>query len=145
MLYEKYLKTLKKCPFCELDKGEILKQNKFAVLTLAKAPYTKNHLLVLPKRHVFKLSNLPQEQKDDFEKLVYWGMKKLHKKHANISIVYREGSKKGVGKSISHLHYHLIPNMKIGSHDINWRKRKIYSEKEYVKMVKSMKKKFTKA
>ena len=43
-----------------------------------------------------------------------------------------------VGKSIEHLHHHLIPNMQIGARDINFKKRRIYSEKEYVKRIKKM-------
>jgi len=140
MLYTKYLKTLKKCPFCELEKSEILKQNKHAILTLAKAPYTKDHLLVLPKKHVFKLNDLTKEEKDALEALEYYALKKLHKKHKNVSVLYREGNKKQVGKSIDHMHYHIIPNMQIGSRDINWRKRKVYSDKEYVKRIKELKK-----
>lgn len=140
MLYTKYLKTLKKCPFCELNKNEILKQNKFAILTLAKAPYTKDHLLVLPKKHVFKLNDLTKQEKDTLEALEYYALKKLHKKHKNVSVLYREGNKKQVGKSIDHLHIHIIPNMQIGSRDINWKKRRVYSEKEYVKKIKELKK-----
>ncbi len=140
MLYQKYLKTMKTCPFCTLEKNEILKQNKYAILTLAKAPYTKDHLLVVSKKHVVKFNSLTQEQKDAFEKLICYGLKKLHKKYANVSVLYREGNKKEVGKSIDHIHYHLIPDMQIGSRDINWKKRKIYSDKEYVQRVRELKK-----
>lgn len=140
MLYKKYLKKLKTCPFCCLNKDEIIKQNKDAILTLAKAPYTKDHLLVVPKKHLFKLNDLTQDQKEAIERLTYYGMKLLHKKYKNVTILYREGNKKEVGKSIDHLHYHLIPNLQIGSKDVKWRKRKIYSEKEYIKRIKNFKK-----
>ncbi len=139
MLYQNYLKTLKKCPFCNLEKNKILKQNKFAILTLAKAPYTKDHLLVFPKKHHLTLNSLTKQEKQALEALEYYALKKLHKKHKNVSMLYREGNKKQVGKSIDHLHVHLIPNMQIGSRDINWRKRKVYSEKEYVKKIKNLK------
>ena len=97
MLYTKYLKTLKTCPFCNLTKDEILRQNKYAILTLAKAPYTKDHLLVVPKKHVVKFNSLTQEQKDAVERLVCYGLKKLHKKHKNVTVLYREGNKDEVG------------------------------------------------
>ena len=61
MLYTKYLKTMRICPFCNLTKEEKLKQNKNAILTIAKAPYTKDHLLVVPKKHVIKFNSLTQE------------------------------------------------------------------------------------
>ena len=121
--------------------GEIIKQNKYAILTLARAPYTKDHLLIIPKKHILKLNKLSQKQKDAMESLVYYGMKKLHKKYKKVTLLYREGNKKEVGKSINHMHYHLIPNMQIGAldqHKIN--KRKIWSEDVYVKKIKDFKK-----
>ena len=79
MLYQKYLKTLKICPFCNLTKDEILRQNKYAILTLSKAPYTKDHLLVVSKKHVIKFNSLTQKQKDEFEKLICYGLKNFIK------------------------------------------------------------------
>ena len=136
MLYEKYLKGMKICPFCELSKDEIIRQNKFAILTMARAPYTKNHLLIVTKRHVMKLNKMNSNEKNDVEKLVYYGMNKLHKKYKDVTVLYKEGSKKGVGKSIDHLHYHLIPELQIGSSKVNWKTRKLMGNEDYKKMIK---------
>ena len=140
MLYEKYLKEKHKCPFCNLTKEEVLKQNKYVILTLAKAPYTKDHLLVVPKKHYLKFNSMTKAEKDCVDNLVSYALKKLHKKYKNVTVLYREGDLKEVGKSISHLHYHIIPNMRIGAYNINWKKRKIYSEEEYIEKIKDMKK-----
>ncbi len=142
MRYQDYLKKNQSCPFCHLEKGEIFKQNRFAWLILAKAPYTRDHLLVVPRRHAIKLSKLSREEKDGFEKLIYYGMKLLHKKYPNVSIIYREGRKDQVGKSINHMHYHLIPNLRIGAVDINLNHRKIMDEDEYVKKTRAFKNRF---
>ena len=131
---------MKGCPFCTLKKSEILKSNKHANLILAKSPYTKDHLLVIPKKHKMKLSSLTKYEKEDVEKLIYFGMKKLHKKYKNVSVLYKEGKRKEIGKSIDHLHYHLIPNLAIGACDINNRTRKIYSDEEYLKKINEVKK-----
>ncbi|MFA7707523.1 MAG: HIT family protein [Candidatus Pacearchaeota archaeon] len=140
MLYQNYLKKLKICPFCHLIGDEIIKQNNSAMLVLARAPYTNTHLLVVPKKHYSKLISMSIKEKEDIEKLIYYGMEKLHKKYKNVTILYREGNKKEVGKSINHLHYHLIPDLKIGSHDVHWKERKIFSEEEYIKKIKELKK-----
>lgn len=145
MLYTKYLKKInqeKICPFCNLKKSEILRSNESANLILAKAPYSKDHLLIVPKRHIIFINDLTKEEKQNIEKLIYFGFKKLHEKHKNVTMLYREGNKKEVGKSIDHLHIHLIPHMQIGARDINWRKRKILSDKEYTKKEKYMRKFF---
>lgn len=142
MLYKSYLKKLKKCPFCILKKREILKSNKSALLILARAPYTEDHLLVIPKKHLRKINSLTKKEKEDSEKLEFYGIEKLHKKHKNVSILYREGDKKEVGKSINHMHIHLIPKIRIGSRNIKSEKREIYFETNYFKKIKELKKIF---
>ncbi len=130
---------MKKCPFCSLDRDEIIRQNDLAMLILARAPYVKDHLLIVPKRHVMKLNKMTPAEKDAVEKLVYYGMKKLHKRYKNVSVLYKEGNKKEVGKSIDHLHYHLIPELQIGSSKVNWKTRKLRSDEDYKKLVKKLK------
>jgi len=139
MIYKKYLKDMKSCPFCELSKDEILRQNDLAILTMARAPYVKDHLLIVPKRHVIKLNKMTSEEKDAVEKLVYYGMNKLHRRYKDVTVLYKEGSKKGVGKSIDHLHYHLIPELQIGSSKVNWETRKLASDEKYREMVEGFK------
>lgn len=141
ILYKDYLKGMKKCPFCGIKKEEILKENKNAILILSKAPYVRDHLLVVPKKHFLKINKLSTKQKKDVEALVYNGMKKLHRKYHNGGILYREGNKKEIGKTIDHLHYHLIPNMKIDICGKNCDNRKIYSDREYFLKIKEIKKK----
>jgi diadenosine tetraphosphate (Ap4A) HIT family hydrolase len=141
MLYYTYLKKLHTCPFCNLTKDEILKSNKSAILTLAKAPYTEDHLLVVPRKHVLKLRSLKKKEKEDMEKLILWGLKKTHKKYKNVSILYRDGDTKTGGKSIAHLHAHIIPKLQIGATRLDDKKRELMSEKEYVEKIKKIKNK----
>lgn len=64
MLYKKFRKKLKSCPFCKTKQAVITNKNT-AYLTYALAPYHDYHLLILPKRHVISFLKLnPQEQKD---------------------------------------------------------------------------------
>jgi len=140
MLYSNYLKGVRKCPFCALNKNEIIKENKSAMLILAKAPYTKDHLIIVPKRHVLFLEALTKREKEDVDNLVYFAMRKIHNKYGDASILYREGNKKKIGKSIDHIHYHIIPNLRIGAVDINLNKRIILDEKDYLKLIEKMKK-----
>lgn len=139
MRYSIFLKEMDSCPFCNLDKKEIIKQNKSARVILAKAPYHKDHLLVVPKRHVLTISELKNSEWEDITKLVFWAGKKLEKKHHNLSILYREGKKKEVGKSIDHFHVNLIPDEKIGSIKVNQKDREFLSEKKYMKRTKEFK------
>ena len=133
MLYNKLLKKIKKCPFDSFDKEEIIKENRFAVVILARSPYTKNHLLVIPKKHKIAIKELTLLEKKNLWKLINWSLKKLYTKHKSVSIIYREGKMKEVGKSISHMHVHLIPHIQIGAYNIDGRKRKVMGEDAYRK------------
>lgn len=144
MLYEKYLEKPHKCPFDKLKKSEILFSKNSIYVILARAPYSKDHLLIVPNRHVSKISKLNKKEKKDLDNLLFFSLEKLHEKYENITVLYREGSFKGVGKSIEHLHIHLIPNMKIGAYNINSEERKFYSENVYLKKTNDLRKEFKK-
>ena len=141
MLYEKYLKKggAKDCPFCNIKQSEVLKENTNAILTLAKAPYTTDHLLVIPKKHALTLEKLDQKQYKDTEKLMFYAIKKLHNKYKNVSMLYRQGDQKESGKSIDHLHIHIIPKLKIGAYNINMKDRTLMSEASYNNKIKKLK------
>jgi len=140
MLYEDYLKGKKVCPFCNLEASEIIKKNKFAVLTLAQAPYCRDHLIVTCKRHCLRLNLMKKNEKEAVDALIYYGMRKLHKKYKNVTVLYREGNMKEVGKSIEHLHYHLIPEIQVGCFGVE--KREIISDKRFALMIDKFKTKF---
>ena len=131
MLYADFLKTIKKCPFCG-NEDRWIKEAKTAFLTYSLAPYAKHHLLVIPKRHITSFTNLKPAEEKDIDALIMAGMKLLHKlKHKNISVLVRDGDHSE--KSVAHLHYHLIPNHRVGDIDAAGNKRRVMTEKEIKK------------
>jgi len=141
MRYVDWLKKKNKnvCPFCNLKKSEILKANKSADIILSRARYHKDHLLIIPKKHVEKISELTKKEKEDFINLFSKGMAALHKKYENIGVIYREGNLKKIGKSIEHMHFHLIPNTCVGPKK-STNGRMFFKEKVYIKKTQEMKK-----
>lgn len=142
MIYEDYLKKNKVCPFCNLKSGEIIRRNKYAVLTLAQAPYCKNHLIVTCRHHHLRLNLMSAAEKKAVDDLIYYGMRKLHLKYKNVTVLYREGNLKEVGKSIEHLHYHLIPEMRVGV--FGMRGRKMIGDVRFGGMVREFRERFIK-
>lgn len=127
MLYRDYLKKITSCPFCH-SKDRILISKKHAYLTYAKAPYHPDHLLIIPIRHITSYFDITKEENEDISKLIKVGAKILKKlKYNNFTILVREGD--GSNKSVKHLHYHLIPNDRIGDLDHQGIQRKILSDK----------------
>lgn len=142
MKYQDFLKTLDGCPFCNLDKREIIRKNKYAKVILARAPYHKDHLLVVPNKHALNLFDLNRAEKIAVMELICWAEKKLRKFHNNLSILYREGNKVAIGKSVDHFHVNLIPDEQVGSVRINAKDRNIYSDKKSIEETEKIKERF---
>ncbi|MCX6702548.1 MAG: HIT domain-containing protein [Candidatus Wolfebacteria bacterium] len=138
MLYKELLKHMRKCPFCT-DGNRIIKQNKFAFLTYALAPYSSHHLLVIPKRHVFSINELNKKEEKSVSDLLEIGTRLIHEYgDKNCTVLVRDGHNNKM-KSIDHLHYHIIPNHRIGDFDSKGKKRRILEEKEIDRIMKDMK------
>lgn len=138
--YGDYLKEKHACPFCDLKPKEIVKGNEHAVLTLAQAPYCRDHLIVTCRHHHMRLNLMSKSEKECVDKLIYYGMRKLHGKYKNVTVLYREGNPREVGKSVVHLHYHLIPEMKIGA--LGVRDREMVGDRKFLGMVARFKDRF---
>ncbi len=139
MLYSNFIKKIRKCPFCHCQQ-EIIYQNKTAFLTFALAPYHPYHLLVIPKRHIVSFLHLKTKERENIDKLIRQGISKLHQlKIKNISVLVRDGSLAGSGKSILHLHYHIIPNTHIGNLNHRGQPRKILSVQQIKKTINKLK------
>lgn len=138
MFYRSYLKKMTGCPFCKA-KDRIFISKTTAYLTYSKAPYHKDHLLIIPKRHIESFFDLTKKEDEDIRQLIKIGAKILKKlKYNNFTVLVREGDDSN--KSIKHLHYHLIPNNRIGDLDHLGRSRKILSEEAVKKLSLKIKK-----
>ncbi len=129
MLYSDLLKTPRSCPFCEFTHNRIIDHNDDVFMTYALAPYHKHHLLVVPYRHIDDFENLSQTELVSINTLLHKGINLLKKlNYQDYTIVVRNGKK--TGKTIEHLHYHIIPVDVIGDLNHVGEERKVLSEAE---------------
>ena len=120
MYYADYLNSLAVCPFCERVNRAIVQSSK-GFLTYALSPYHKHHLLVIPNRHVESLSDMDSLEIEDIDFLQMRALEILKKlNYTSISLLVREGNVEN--KSINHVHFHIIPNIRIGVLDHNGEK-----------------------
>ncbi len=116
------------CPFCNKS-NRIVKENDSAFLTYSLAPYHKHHLLVVPKRHITTFLEVNDKEDEDVSDLIDDGALLLEKLgYTDYSILVRNG--KNAGKSIDHIHYHIIPKIQIGSYNYSGVERQIMTEEE---------------
>ena len=107
--YERVKSNLDKCPFCDLKDKYIISKTDNAVLTINLFPYIDGHLLIIPKRHIRKFSEINKKEWKEIQELIDLGIRILEEELGleNTNTVYREGVKAGV--SLEHLHLHIIP------------------------------------
>lgn len=100
------------CPFCQLEKKDILLENEWAVAIYDQYPVQKGHMLIIPKGHVETYFDATDRQIAAIHELLRQGKQMLDREYApdgyNIGVnVGRYG-----GQTIPHLHVHLIPRYK---------------------------------
>ena len=133
------------CPFCHEKPEHMLQMGKHFFVIPARAPYTKHHLLIVPRRHVNLLTTLTHAELLEMNKLVDIWTRKLHTKHKDVSLLLRDWLVKDplINKSINHLHFHLLPDIavKIES-QIKAENRTWIEDEQYTKIAQTYKKTF---
>jgi len=109
---------IKECVFCHWEKynpGTIIKENEDYILVPNTYPYIKDHLMVVIKEHVTHLLDEPfNEKKLELTKEAMRLLESLGIQ--SYVVIEREGQK--AGKSVKHVHQHIIPVHE--EHDITY-------------------------
>ncbi len=100
-----------KCVFCDLKEKYIISKKGDWVLTVALYPYIDGHLLIIPKRHIESMADLSKKDQENIFALEKKGRELLKKSLGlnNFWFILREGKGIKVGKTVEHLHFHLMP------------------------------------
>ena len=129
------------CPFCILPDSFLLEKSEYFFVTHARAPYTDDHLLIIPNRHVVLRNSLTHEELEDLMSLVNKWTKILHKKHTDIALLLRDWFIWWLWwKSVDHMHFHLIPDIEVWSIKTWGPWRRYFSEKELLEKIADVKK-----
>ncbi len=102
------------CPFCNnIKKSRILIENDYCSVILDKFPVTKEHSLIIPKRHFSNFFEITKVENDAIFDLL---------RHRKNQIIFKDKSVTGfnvginsgesAGQTINHCHIHLIPRRK---------------------------------
>ena len=110
-------KNTKTCIFCDLSGNHIILKTKYTYLISNKYPYAAGHVLVLPKRHVTKLSELTTKERTDLFNVIDLATYTLDIMYSPDG--YNIGCSVGkvAGGSVTHLHFHVLPRFE---GDVGW-------------------------
>jgi diadenosine tetraphosphate (Ap4A) HIT family hydrolase len=97
------------CPFCRLEMNRIQLENELAVAFLDAFPVTQGHTLIVPKRHVTSLFDLPEQEQAAVWKLVAIVRERImtDRKPDGFTIGVNDGA--AAGQTVLHAHVHVIP------------------------------------
>ena len=100
------------CIFCDIvHRGApshyVVYEDEEAIAFLDLFPYTRGHLLVVPKRHVDRLTDLPEEEYRDFFGAVTHVCRRVDRLSRHYNVAMNQGSL--AGQIVFHLHVHVIP------------------------------------
>ncbi len=135
MKYTEYIDTLPvgTCPFCASDDRRLI-ENETAYVTYALAPYHKHHLLIIPKDHKKSFLHLSPEEHIDIQDLAQKSSRLLrYLGYENFTMMVREGAEGA--RSVEHLHYHFIPNVRLGDLDHANGARNVMSDEEVQSLI----------
>ena len=118
-----------KCLFCKLEKTSKQK-NMFAYVIDDKFPVTKNHKLIIPKRHIKSFFDMGDAEYKGVMNLLKRVREELMEKDKSIT-AFNVGVNDGEdsGQTINHCHIHLIPRRKNDTNDPTGGVRGVISEK----------------
>ena len=122
------------CPFCSINKNFIVDKSEDFSVILSRAPYTKDHLLIVPKRHIIRLWEITPDEWLTLVPLIEKWIKKLEKIHDEVNLLLRDWVADWIiWKSIDHLHFHLVPDVPLYYSWAWWRERAVFSDFQYIK------------
>ena len=101
------------CLFCNVPSSEYIFKNNLAFSTFDSYPVSKNHALIIPKRHVENYFDMSEEEVVSCNKLIKKMKNKIQKLDPTVE-GFNIGTNSGkiAGQSIMHCHIHLIPRRK---------------------------------
>ena len=101
------------CPFCNIDseKTKIIKSGEHALVIFSNPRLMPGHLLVVPKRHVEKLSELSEDERKELLDLTMEFQEKILEKIAGGCDIRQNCRpfQKQSDLKVNHLHIHLQP------------------------------------
>ncbi|MCI4330503.1 MAG: HIT family protein [Thermoplasmata archaeon] len=105
------------CVFCEIAAHRApaytVYETERTLAFLDLFPYTRGHLLVVPKRHVDRLTDLRPEEYPDYVGSLAELCRRVDRFSRHYNVALNQGEM--AGQVIFHLHFHVIP--RYGAHN----------------------------
>jgi histidine triad (HIT) family protein len=100
-----------RCAFCDIISGRspawIVYEDENTVAFLDIFPFTRGHLLVVPKRHGARLTDLPFENQMSLIRSLDEVCRRVERLTPDYNLTLNAGAR--AGQVVFHVHFHIIP------------------------------------
>ena len=98
------------CLFCNINESEVAHENDLAYASYDSYPVSKDHCLIIPKRHIKDYFEMTKDELIACNDLIQLVKNEIISKDFNVK-GFNIGTNAGkiAGQSIMHCHIHLIP------------------------------------
>lgn len=99
------------CHFCNLSilEKQIAFENQYLIVIYDRAPISKGHLLIIPKRHIVKAHELSQEEWGEFENTLPQIVSMFQTILNTHQYLILERNGPYARQTVPHVHFHVIP------------------------------------
>lgn len=97
------------CPFCKPDTVRVWLENAVAIVLHDVFPISEGHALVVPRRHVASLFDLPTEEQAALWQLVAEARQQLQRQFNPHGFNIGVNDGRAAGQTVMHAHIHVIP------------------------------------
>jgi len=105
------------CIFCEIvarrSPAYIFYEDATALGFLDIFPFTRGHVLLVPKRHVDRLIELPEADQGPFLRALATVCRRVERLSSHYNVALNQGAL--AGQIVFHLHFHIIPRYDEGN------------------------------
>ncbi len=99
------------CVFCQIvarqAPAHIVYEDAEALAFLDLFPFTRGHVLVVPRHHVPRLTDLPEDEHAGYLRALANVCRRVERLTSDYNIALNQGAK--AGQVVFHLHFHIIP------------------------------------
>ena len=99
------------CIFCDIvghkAPAHVVYEDPQAIAFLDLFPFTRGHLLVVPKKHIPRLTDLPSAEYAGYMQALTNVCQRVERLSKDYNIAMNQGA--AAGQIVFHLHFHVIP------------------------------------
>ena len=110
------IETQKECPFCKMieDKSNhvVVLEDKDILVIMDLYPATPGHLLILPKKHIETIYEMPSELGARIMNTAMLMAKAIKEKLSPEGLNLIQSNEAAAGQTIPHFHLHIVPRYK---------------------------------